>query len=138
LRRSLSPLSSLCKWVRLLLTGNSGWSLFYFLPWVGLLSRLILEPVIDSYFLQVLAVAVFWVWGFNYAFKPGEILGKPGDWMRDHWPKALTTPLFDCPYCMSSIHGTGFYFVFLLEYPLYFWPILVVSITGVGALVRPN
>ena len=92
----------------------------------------------NLYYLMVMLVALLWIWGLNYAFKPGEILGVPGDWMRDHWPKWLTTPLFDCPYCMSSIHGTGFFIVFLWGYPWPLWIVFVVCLTGAGAIMRPD
>ena len=36
------------------------------------------DRMIDLYYFMVMAVALLWIWGFNYAFKEGEILGKPG------------------------------------------------------------
>lgn len=94
--------------------------------------------MIDLYYFMIMALCLFWIWGINYAFKPGEILGQPGDWIRNNWPSWLVTPLFDCPYCMSSIHGTVFFWFFLSDYEWYLWPVFVVSLTGIGALVRPD
>ena len=34
--------------------------------------------MIDLYYFMVMAVALLWIWGFNYAFKQGEILRKSG------------------------------------------------------------
>lgn len=92
--------------------------------------------MINLYFLLVLAVTVFWQWGFSYSFRSDEVLGKPGDWMRKNFPEWVNKPLFDCPYCMASIHGSIFFFIFLSSYPLFMWPVFVVCCTGVSALVK--
>lgn len=92
--------------------------------------------MIDLYYLMIWGVALAWQWGFAYAFRSDEVLGKPGDWMREHWPKWINTPLFDCPYCLSSIHGSAFFWFFLNDYNWYLWPVFVVGLTGLGALFK--
>lgn len=92
--------------------------------------------MIDEYFLMVLAVTVFWQWGFSYAFHSDEVLGKLGDLMRKKWPEWVNKPLFDCPYCLSSVHGSILFWIFLSSYPLIMWPVFVVCCTGVSALVK--
>ena len=92
--------------------------------------------MIDGYYLMVMVVAVCWQWGFAYAFKPGEIFGAAGDWMRARWPEFVTEPLFDCPYCLSSVHGSIFFWLFLSAYPLIMWPILICCLTGLSDLVK--
>ena len=32
--------------------------------------------------------------------------------MRKKLPEWMITPLFECPYCMSSVHGSGFFILF--------------------------
>lgn len=94
--------------------------------------------MIDTYYLMVMAVTLFFIWGLNYACKQGEIFGKPADWMRNNWPKWVVTPLFDCPYCMASIWGTLSFALFLWGYPWYLWIVFVFCLTGLSALIRPN
>lgn len=90
--------------------------------------------MITEYFLMVMAVTVFWQWGFSYCFRSDEVFGWAGDWMRKNWKEWVNKPLFDCPYCLSSIHGSIFFWMFLNEYPLIMWPIFIVGLTGVSAL----
>lgn len=92
--------------------------------------------MIDWYYLQVMAVATVFCWGFSYCFHSDEVFGKAGDYMRNYWPKWATNPLFDCPYCMGSVYGTLFFIVFLWGYPWYLWIIFCFCITGIGALLK--
>jgi len=90
--------------------------------------------MIDLEFLKVLLVALCWVWGVNYTFKTGEIFGKIGDWGRDKLPDWLITPLYDCPLCMASFHGSAFYWVFLQQGVL-LWVVFCFAICGASAIV---
>lgn len=94
----------------------------------------------NEYYLTVMAVTLFFIWGLNYATRSDEILGIPADWLRKNsndWAKKwLLTPLFDCPYCMPSVWGTLSFIFFLWGYPWYLWIIFVVSLTGLGHLFK--
>lgn len=92
----------------------------------------------DLYYFMIMALCVAWIWGFNYTFKPGEIFGDIGDWMRDTFQDRISKPLFDCPFCMSSVHGTAFFVVFLWGYPWYLWIIFCFSLTGLSALIKDD
>jgi len=92
--------------------------------------------MIDLYYFMVMAVALFWIWGFNYLFKQGEILGWPGDYLREKLPEWMITPLIECPYCMSSVHGTGFFILFLWGYPWYMWLFFIVCLTGASVIFK--
>lgn len=92
--------------------------------------------MIDAYYLMIWVVALAWQWGVSYCFRSDEVFGKAGDWMRKHWHKNINTPLFDCPYCLSSIHGSAFFWFFLNEYNWYLWPVFIVGLTGLGALFK--
>jgi hypothetical protein len=91
--------------------------------------------MIDLYFLMVMTVAFAWCWGFAFSFRKGEVLGKPGEWMRTNLYEWFTKPTFDCPFCMSSVHGSIFFWIFLNDYPIIMWPIFVVCLTGWGAII---
>lgn len=91
--------------------------------------------MIDWYYLQVLFITDFFIWGLNYCFKEGEILGVIGEWMRKHVNDNINKPLFDCPYCMSSVWGTTFYLLFLQPYGWLLWPIFCVCLCGLTAIL---
>ena len=90
----------------------------------------------NEYYLIVMAVTLAFIWGLNYACRSGEIFGDPADWMRAHAPKWINTPLFDCPYCMSSVWGTIFFVIFLWGLPWYLWVIFCFCLTGLGHLIK--
>jgi hypothetical protein len=92
--------------------------------------------MIDTYYLMIMGVTLAWIHGFEYAFKPEEILGKVGDWGRSNLPDWITKPTFNCAYCMASVHGTAFFLMFLWGYPVYLWIIFVVCLTGLTALIK--
>lgn len=78
-------------------------------------------------------IAVAWIWGFEYTFKEGEIFGRPGEWMRKHWPEWVNKPLFDCKYCMSSVHGS-IMFILLIDGPWMLWILFCFCCCGVTAI----
>jgi hypothetical protein len=95
-------------------------------------------------FIGLLFIGCFWVWGVNYLFKKKEILGKLGEWMRANWPKWLNKPLFNCPACQSSVHGSIIYFCGLHfnQLPLFaennyiiFWPFFCICMTGINHIL---
>lgn len=91
---------------------------------------------IDIYYILVMFVTVCWCWGVNYTFSDGEIFGKIGNWGRKHLPQDLISPIYDCPFCMSSLHGTLFYLMFLQEYGVIMWVIFCFGICGFSAFVK--
>jgi hypothetical protein len=90
---------------------------------------------VDWYYLQVLFVTLCWIWGFNYTFKSGEIFGKIGDWGRKNLNENIISPLYDCPFCMSSVHGTIFYFLFLQPYGWFLWVVFCFALCGFSTMV---
>lgn len=63
--------------------------------------------------IQVFTASIFWIWGVHCLLSEGFIfegLGKVTERvMGSYWSK----PLFTCPPCMSSIHGSIIYFLFI-------------------------
>ncbi len=53
-----------------------------------------------------IAVAVPVIIGIFTLFLPGMLLGWLGDAWHKRLPKMIQKPLYDCPPCMSSVHGT--------------------------------
>lgn len=92
--------------------------------------------MIDTYYLMVMGVTLAFNWGLSYCFHSDEVFGLAGDWMRKHWPEWVNKPLFDCPYCMSSIYGSLSFVVFLWGYPWFLWVIFCFCLTGLSALIK--
>lgn len=82
------------------------------------------------HFFIIMFLALCWIRGFHFLFLPGEILGKVGEKIRLRVIDWVTKPLFDCSYCMSSVHGTIFFFSFLNTHTFYMWPVFCVALCG--------
>ena len=50
------------------------------------------------------------------------------------WTKIVIKPLFACPYCAASFHGTIVYFAFL-NTGLIYWPIFCICLCGFNYLL---
>lgn len=87
------------------------------------------------YFFCALFIAVTFIWGLEYTFNDGEIFGKPGNWMRKHWPVWVCSPLFDCKWCMSSVHGTWIFVLLLWGFPGYLWIMFCFCLCGLTAIL---
>lgn len=85
-------------------------------------------------FIQYIFITAFWIFGVNYAFKTGEILGGPGDYMRAMWPKWLVKPTIGCSKCMASVHGTIFFVIFIHS-TILMWVVFVVCVCGLNVIL---
>jgi hypothetical protein len=85
-------------------------------------------------FLQCLFVASFWIFGFHYAFKSGEILGGPGDYIRANLAKWIVKPTIGCVKCMASVHGTIFFLIFV-QSSIMMWIVFVVCLCGLNYIL---
>jgi hypothetical protein len=48
-------------------------------------------------------------------------------------PKWAIKPLFDCPPCMASVHGTWIHFI--LGGTLFWWPFFVLALCGAMVII---
>jgi len=79
-------------------------------------------------FLGILVIIGIW-----NAFGPGMIFGKAGDFLDSILPKYATKPLFECPPCMASVHGS---WVWLVTGGALAWlPVFIVALSGAMKLV---
>ncbi len=85
-------------------------------------------------YFAVLLIAVTFIWGLEYCFNDGEIFGKPGNWMRKHWPEWINKPLFQCKYCMSSVWGTTIFVAFLWGWSWPLWILFCFCCCGLTAI----
>lgn len=88
-------------------------------------------------YLSTIIIAVCWIHGVEFTFREGEIFGKPGQWMRYRLPEWLLKPTIDCQYCMSSVHGTFIFFLFLHpEFSWHYWPVFCFCVCGFTAIIN--
>lgn len=108
-------------------------------------------------FILLLILTSLWIFGFRALFQEGMILEKVGDklWGDDGGfikgvnykkikgilPEWLCKPLFQCPPCMSSIHGTYSYFMFFNHASLSntdtvcLWVVFCITLCGLNYLI---
>jgi len=88
-------------------------------------------------FFIYLPIAVLWCWGINCLFSEGyifEIIGRLLERFLGTW---LCKPLFFCPPCMGSIHGTAIFFLFVdLRWTYSF--LFVVCLTGLNFIIKEH
>ncbi len=90
-----------------------------------------------TYLIIVYLGAAFWCIGFRQVMIKvfvEEILGLDfyASWEDiAPWQKRILKPLFGCPYCMASLHGTVIYFILLADtYGFFWWPVFCVVLCG--------
>ena len=93
-----------------------------------------------SYILFVFFAASAWCFGFHMVMHVffDEVLGIDlnARWDEFHRSvKLLYKPIFACPYCMASVHGSLIYFLYLSHYGLFFWPVFCVCLCGFNYLL---
>lgn len=80
----------------------------------------------------------FWCFGVHVVVKNFlyeidiDIYAKWDDLKR--WTKIIIKPLFACPYCAASFHGTIIYFVWVNE-GLFYWPVFCICLCGFNYLL---
>jgi hypothetical protein len=87
-------------------------------------------------FFASLLIAVTFIHGFAFTFNEGEIFVAIGKWMYEKFPDYVNKPLWLCEFCMSSVHGTWVFIVFLWGYPLYLWVLFCFCLCGVTAIIN--
>lgn len=89
----------------------------------------------------VFFLSAMWCFGFHTFMKNLLIEAFDFDiniqWeLLPRWVKVALKPLFACPYCMASVHGTAIFFAFVLGYlPLIMWPVWCICLCGFNYLL---
>lgn len=89
----------------------------------------------SEYAILALFVA-FWCWGFHNAFKDGEVLGGPGNWLRAHLPDWALDPTIECPICQASVHGTIWFVIWVPEFSFLPWIMFIIAISGFNYVIH--
>lgn len=95
-------------------------------------------------FFAILIGASFWCFGFHIILKNfllhalGVDIDKIGVWKGfKKWQQNIMKPLFACPYCMASVHGTAIFFMMLFGiFGLWYWPAFCVCLCGLNYIVN--
>jgi len=85
-------------------------------------------------FIAFLLLNSLWIWGVRCLFSKGMALDTVGDWLEDSYSKWITKPLFGCAPCMSSIHGTIGYFIFVNQ-GIELWPLYCFCLCGLNFII---
>lgn len=57
-------------------------------------------------FFAVLVSASLWCYGIYAVFDSDHLLGPVADWIERATSESFCRPLFGCPPCMASVHGS--------------------------------
>lgn len=74
------------------------------------------------------------IYGIYNLFDEDMLLEKPGNWLRNKLGY-VSKPLFDCTYCMASVHGTWFFLLFI-DLGLIWWPLWCLMVSGAIFLIN--
>ena len=83
-----------------------------------------------------LAVAALTIVGIWTVCEPDQVFGRFTNWVEHKLPKWVCKPLFICPPCMSSVHGTWVWFA--LGGDALYWPLFVICLCGAMRLISEN
>src|SRR5690348_14395957 len=86
-------------------------------------------------FLVWLIISSFWIWGVHFCFMGNQIFGKTGEWLNKRLPKWMCKPLFLCPMCMASIHGTVIFLLSGMTYHFECHLFFVVALCGLNDII---
>lgn len=86
-------------------------------------------------FIELLFITSMWIWGFHAFF---ELSGLSNAVNSTKMPNWLKKPLFDCPPCQSSFHGTFAFIMFHGELHLLLWPIFCICLCGLNYVIKEH
>lgn len=87
-------------------------------------------------FLLLVLLASLVCFGIWNAFAPGMIFGKIADIWERRFPEWVSKPLFTCPPCMASLHGTWVWY--LADGGWMWWIPFVLALSGFNRIVAAN
>jgi hypothetical protein len=81
-----------------------------------------------------LILGVLWCQGVYKLFDDG--FEKVASWIESKIGRKWCKPLFDCPPCMASVHGTILSFVFF-GFDIFSWILYCFCLCGLNYIVQP-
>lgn len=86
--------------------------------------------------IELLFLTSFWIWGVFTLFHKGFLLARVGDFFCNKVGNEICKPIFACPPCMASIHGTIFYIYFLPNGGFDNWVVFCVALVGINFIIK--
>lgn len=114
--------------------------------------------------IQLIFICSLWCLGFNYATLYTPLMGQVNDgegikelypvddkkeilWFIRYYtrnlPKCITKPLYGCLMCMGSLHGSLFYWAYILNTPgringltIVLWVVVITAVSGMNRLLK--
>lgn len=84
----------------------------------------------------VVMLSSLWCLGVNSLFQEDMILERLATKLDEKLPLWVNKPLWRCPPCMASVHGSAAFFLFLYgDFGLLFWPCLIVCLAGINYVI---
>ena len=80
-------------------------------------------------FTVLAAVCAVWILGLHAVTRRDKILGFVDMTAKKGFINHVTKPMFDCPTCMSSVHGCLFYLIGL-DGSIWLLPIFCITVAG--------
>ena len=88
------------------------------------------------FFATLLSLSSLWTLGINSLFQEDMILERLGQWQDENLPLWANKPLWRCPPCMASFHGSVIYLTFAVgEFGLWLWVPFVVCLAGLNYII---
>ena len=84
-------------------------------------------------FIELLLITSLWIWGVHGFFQLSG-LSEGLNWL----PSKITKPLWDCPPCQSSVHGTISFALFHHDINLFLWPVFVFCLCGLNYIIKEH
>lgn len=99
-------------------------------------TEILTAVLVVAHFAILLSLSSLWIMGVNSLFQEDMILEKLGQWQDENLPVLVNKPLWRCPPCMASFHGSVLYCLFLCgDYGLLLWLPFVICLAGVNYLI---
>jgi hypothetical protein len=89
-------------------------------------------------FILAIIVTSTWTWGFHVLFEEGHLLEGVGKVIERTIGTWYSKPIFLCPICMASVHGTIAFWVMYFNDHLnnaYTWPAFCICLAGINYLL---
>lgn len=85
--------------------------------------------------IEQIFIVTAWIWGVKAVFTDPFIFFKLGEKVEGLIGRWVSKPLFRCPVCMSSAHGT-YFFLYFDRSGIMDWALFVMCLAGISFLIK--
>lgn len=99
-------------------------------------TEILTAVLVAAHFAILLSLSSLWTMGVASLFQEEMILERLGQWQDENLPLWVNKPLWRCPPCMASFHGSVIYLLFMVgDYGLWLWIPFIVCLAGVNYMI---